>query len=76
MGETAQIIVAIAAMLSAFASAAAVAASVHNSKKITEIHLLINSRLSELLDATKAAAVGEGIEQERQRKDATGKPSK
>jgi hypothetical protein len=36
-----------------------------NSRKITNLHVLVNSRLSELVTAEHAAGVGEGIAQER-----------
>ena len=59
----------IAQVLTALAALGAVAASIHNSKKITEIHVLMNSRLTELLSVTRLAAHAEGAEQERARTD-------
>ena len=37
----------------------------NNNKKITEVHLSINSRMSQLLDATGAAAKAAGVEEGR-----------
>ncbi len=36
-------------------------------KKVTNLHLLVNSRLTELLDANKIAAKAEGVAEERDR---------
>ena len=36
-----------------------------NGKRINEVHLLVNSRLTELLEATRTGAFSEGQQQER-----------
>jgi hypothetical protein len=47
------------------AAIAALIVSLHNSSKIAEIHVSLNSRLSELLVSTTIAARAEGRQQER-----------
>jgi len=37
-----------------------------NGKRINEVHLLVNSRLTELLEATRTGAFSEGQQRERE----------
>jgi hypothetical protein len=50
----------VAALISALASIGAVLAAWHNSKKIHNVHVDLNSRLSELLKTTHDAAFQAG----------------
>lgn len=47
------------------AALAALIVALRNDKKIAEIHIGLNGRLSELLEASKIAAHAEGRQQER-----------
>ncbi len=49
------------AIIAAIAAAMALLASRRNTEKINDVHQLINSRLTELLDLTRASARAEGI---------------
>jgi hypothetical protein len=51
--------------ISAVAAIAALIASLRNGAKIQDVHLTMNSRLDELLAATKAQAFAEGQEHQR-----------
>jgi hypothetical protein len=51
------------------AAIAALVASLHNRSQITALHLAVNSRLTELLAISKAAARAEGVESERTRRE-------
>ncbi len=52
----------LAQILTALAAIGAVWASVRNGKKIADVHLLINSRMTELLKVAADAARSEGRE--------------
>ncbi len=41
----------------------------YNSQKIGEVHLAVNSRMDELLDAARRGAFGEGQQQEREKQE-------
>lgn len=64
-------IAALAVIPTTIASVAALIVSLKNHKKIDELHVVVNSRLSELLattaHASKAEGQAEGIEAERSR---------
>lgn len=47
------------------AALAALIVAIRNDRKITEIHIGLNGRLSQLLEASKIAAHAEGRQQER-----------
>ena len=51
--------------IAALSAMGAVLASLHNGRKIQDVHLTMNSRLDELLRATKAQAFAEGQEHQR-----------
>lgn len=50
----------------AIAAVGALAVSIHNSIGIKEVHVLMNSRLTELLDVTRASSRAEGLKQGRE----------
>lgn len=47
------------------AAVGALAVSIYNTTKINEVHVLMNSRLTELLELTKKASMAEGLKQGR-----------
>jgi hypothetical protein len=53
-------------VVTAFASLGAVLLGAMNSRKIREVHISINSRMDQLLQARGEASRAEGVEQERQ----------
>ncbi len=53
--------------IAAIVAAGAFIVSISNSLKISEVHVLVNSRLSELLTLTKAASRAEGVKEESDR---------
>lgn len=59
MAEIIQAIIALAAL-------GALAVSIWNSTKIKEVHVLINSRLTELLELTKTSSKAEGVKEGRE----------
>jgi hypothetical protein len=58
-------------LITAAAAIGAVLMSYRNSRKIESVHVSINSRMDQLLEATGAAKLAEGAQQER---DANRKP--
>jgi hypothetical protein len=52
-------------IISALGSLGAVITSLINRNKITQVHMQINSRLTELLTASTAASHAQGVEQGR-----------
>jgi hypothetical protein len=52
-------------LVTALGAIGAVVTSLINRNKITQVHMQINSRLTELLDATRKASRAEGVEQGR-----------
>lgn len=48
-------------VLIALSALVAAAISVYNSFKIQEVHMLVNSRLTELLEISRAASKAEGV---------------
>jgi hypothetical protein len=56
---------AITQLFTAIAALGAVLASIHNSRKIQEIHLSINSRMDQLLQETAKAQRAAGAKEER-----------
>ena len=59
--DAALIITAIGTFVSATASAIAVVIGALNSRKLTAVHDLTNSKMSELLEVTKTAAEARGL---------------
>lgn len=55
----------IAAIPPTVAAVAALVVSIQSDRKITEVHLSINGRLTELLEANRVAAHAEGRQAER-----------
>lgn len=55
----------IASLISAFAALGAVAMSARNARKIHEVHVSINSRMDQLLQARGDASMAAGVEQGR-----------
>jgi hypothetical protein len=55
--------------IAALGSIAAMITSLINRAKIQEVHLSVNSRLTELLKATKAASHAEGLAEGRESKE-------
>jgi hypothetical protein len=54
----------------AAAAVGALLTSIYNSTRIKQVHLLINSRLTELIDLTRISSLAEGLKQGREeRKD-------
>ena len=56
----------IAELVTALAALGAVGVSIWNSKRIKEVHLLINSRMDELLRVSGIASRAEGVQQGRE----------
>ena len=54
-------------LLTAVAAAGALLMSIYNTTQIKEVHVMMNSRLSELLDLTRASSKAEGVKEERDR---------
>lgn len=52
----------------AFAALGAFGVSAYNVTQIKEVHLIMNSRLTELLDLTRKAATAEGLKLGREEK--------
>jgi hypothetical protein len=50
-------------LISALGALIAAIASLINRKKIQELHLLVNSRLTQLLDVTKSSAHAQGVKE-------------
>jgi hypothetical protein len=63
----AEIIALVGALGSLLAAFAAFVASIRNGQKIQEVHLSINSRMDQLLEASSAAARAAGINEEKAR---------
>lgn len=63
----------VVAVIAAIPSAYAAWLGRHNSSKIAEVHLLINSRMSELMTAAKVGAYAEGQQKERDDQERRGK---
>ena len=57
----------IAQVMTAAAAFAAVVVSIINLRKISEIHIIINSRMTELLRETQTNAKAAGVKEERDR---------
>lgn len=69
------IVAIVTALPPTFAAIAALIVALRNDRKITEIHIGLNGRLTELLEANKIAAHAEGREAERnEQKAATTAP--
>jgi len=67
--EIFQLVTAITALSSAIASLISAVASSRNARKIQEVHLLINSRMNELLKTTENASYALGVKDEANRKN-------
>lgn len=52
--------------LVALAAVGALGVSIYNTTKIGEVHILMNSRLSELLELTQKASKAEGLKEGRE----------
>ena len=65
--EISQLITAVAALSSVIASLISVAMSLRNADKIQEVHILINSRMNELLKTTENASYALGVKDEANR---------
>ncbi len=59
--------VAFTRMIVAIAAVGGLMVSGYNAMQIKEVHVMINSRLSELLDLTRASSKAEGVKEERDR---------
>ncbi len=55
-------------LIIAIASFGALLVSVYNSTQIKEVHLTLNSRLSELLELTRTSSRAEGLKEGREEK--------
>jgi hypothetical protein len=62
-----EVITAIAALIGAIAGLGGFIGSMHNSKKISEVHLSINSRMDQLLEERGMTSRALGVEEERAR---------
>lgn len=51
----------------ALAAVGALAVSIYNSQQIGSVHVLINSRMTELLDLTQKASKAEGVKEQKDR---------
>lgn len=67
MTDTVQIAV-IAAVPPTLVAVGSLFASLWNGKKINELHVIVNSRLSELLDTTSTASEARGVLKEHARR--------
>lgn len=50
-------------LIVAISAVGALMVSIYNSTQIQEVHIMMNSRLSELLDLTRASSKAEGVKQ-------------
>lgn len=60
----------------ASAAVGALVVSIYNATQINQVHLIVNSRLSELLVLTRSASKAEGVKQEKDRQQADEKEGK
>ena len=72
VGEIAELITSIGAIVAAFGSVASILQGRRNSEKIQEVHLSINSRMDQLLESSKLAAHAAGVSEEKLRISPTG----
>jgi len=64
VGELSQLITAIATFI---AAAGALIVSIHNTRKIREVHIATNSMKDELVAATAKSSKAEGVKEEKER---------
>jgi hypothetical protein len=74
MREFFEIILQYSPLFSAAAAVGAVAMSARNAQKIQDVHISINSRMDQLLDATRTAAEAVGAAQERKENERRSMP--